>query len=144
MPFKDPEARKAYMRAYDEARRDRHRAYNRQRYLQDPETFKSYQLKYRTENKGALRAKRSANPERVREISARRRARILETAVEPIDFGLILRDSGGICGICRQVFDLFGIEFDHIIPLARGGTHTAENIQATHSRCNRAKGAKVG
>jgi 5-methylcytosine-specific restriction endonuclease McrA len=68
----------------------------------------------------------------------------LQTRVENINFKKILRDANGLCGICKKPFDLFGIDFDHIIPLARGGTHTADNIQATHSICNRRKGAKVG
>lgn len=76
--------------------------------------------------------------------NAKRRALKAATQVEDIDFRQILLKSNGVCGICGEPFDLFGIDFDHIIPLARGGTHTKENIQATHSRCNRAKGAKVG
>lgn len=88
-------------------------------------------------------ADQRAHPERYREIQARRKAQKLKTQTEKIDYAKILRAAKGICGICRQPFDLFGIDFDHIVPLARGGTHTKENIQATHSRCNRAKGAKV-
>jgi 5-methylcytosine-specific restriction endonuclease McrA len=60
-----------------------------------------------------------------------------------VNFKKILKDSNGVCGICRKPFDLFGIDFDHIIPLSRGGAHATDNIQATHSRCNRAKGAKL-
>lgn len=78
------------------------------------------------------------------ERAARRRAQKQHTQTEKVDFKQILRDSKGLCGICNKPLDLFGIEFDHIVPLARGGSHTRENIQATHSRCNRVKGAKVG
>lgn len=63
--------------------------------------------------------------------------------VEPINYKRVLRESGGVCGICKHPLDLFGTDFDHIVPLARGGTHTFDNIQATHARCNRSKGARV-
>jgi 5-methylcytosine-specific restriction endonuclease McrA len=32
---------------------------------------------------------------------------------------------------------------DHILPLARGGTHEPSNVQAAHFGCNAAKGARV-
>jgi 5-methylcytosine-specific restriction endonuclease McrA len=91
-----------------------------------------------------LRADRRAHPEKYAEKTLRRKALKRMTQVEKIDFKKILHDANGRCGICHQPFDLFGIDFDHIVPLARGGTHTTDNIQATHSHCNRAKGAKVG
>lgn len=85
-----------------------------------------------------------AHRERHAEVESRRRAIKRQTEVERVDFAAILRSANGLCGICHKPFDLFGIDFDHIVPLARGGTHTTKNIQATHTRCNRVKGAKVG
>jgi hypothetical protein len=76
--------------------------------------------------------------------NAKRRALKQQTRVEDIDFKQVLKDSKGLCGICRKPLDLFGIDFDHIVPLSKGGTHTRANIQATHARCNRSKGARVG
>jgi 5-methylcytosine-specific restriction endonuclease McrA len=32
---------------------------------------------------------------------------------------------------------------DHIVPLAKGGTHTWNNVQCTCRRCNAGKAAKV-
>ena len=34
-------------------------------------------------------------------------------------------------------------EIDHVVPLAAGGTHTWDNVQLLHGRCNRAKGARL-
>jgi len=31
------------------------------------------------------------------------------------------------------------VEFDHVIPLARGGRHILANIRAVHRHCNRVK-----
>lgn len=36
-----------------------------------------------------------------------------------------------------------GASLDHIIPLSRGGHHTADNVQAAHLACNHRKGAKA-
>jgi 5-methylcytosine-specific restriction endonuclease McrA len=47
----------------------------------------------------------------------------------------------GRCACCkRKLGDAY--DMDHIVPLARGGTNTDENIQLLTSRCNRQKGAK--
>lgn len=32
---------------------------------------------------------------------------------------------------------------DHIVPLARGGSHSADNVQSAHLLCNLRKGARV-
>lgn len=53
----------------------------------------------------------------------------------------------GICGICHEpVTEEDGPHrpsMDHIIPLARGGTHTIDNLQLAHLSCNYAKNATV-
>jgi 5-methylcytosine-specific restriction endonuclease McrA len=123
----------------------------RARYAKSPEAQKkrthAYYRANRSEvlNKAKTRVKAwsLANRERRLESFARRRALKKATQTERIDFSEVLRSAYGKCGICREPFDLFGIEFDHIVPLAKGGTHTRHNLQATHARCNRSKGAKV-
>jgi 5-methylcytosine-specific restriction endonuclease McrA len=132
----NPNPQKARSKKARELKREYYLAYH-----------KRYGKAYRTKHPHKVAEKNrkwaEANPEKCREVQARRKAIKLQTAVERISFKQILRSANGICGICRQPFDLFGIEFDHIIPLARGGTHTTQNIQATHARCNRAKGCKL-
>ncbi len=107
-------------------------------------TIRAWHRAHPEASKASYKRQRERNVLRFTERWARRRSLKLQTATDRIDFMQILRESKGLCGICRKPFDLFGIEFDHIIPLAKGGTHTRENIQAAHMRCNRAKGAKVG
>ena len=34
-------------------------------------------------------------------------------------------------------------EIDHVVPLAREGTHTWDNVQLLHGHCNRSKGARL-
>lgn len=56
-----------------------------------------------------------------------------------------------VCAICHKPIDLdapmhtpFAVEVDHIIPRSRGGDlYALENLQLTHHRCNRKKGAKM-
>lgn len=167
MPYADPEEQRAYDRARRVALRaagikrdaayaathrteirDRARAWR----AANPERSRAMVKAYRKSNpqkagaweKASKQRRRLAVPEVFRERAARRRARQRDTCVERVDLKQILRDSNGLCGICKKPLDLFGIDFDHIVPLSKGGTHTADNIQTTHMRCNRSKGSKVG
>lgn len=53
----------------------------------------------------------------------------------------VWRRDGGKCVICGNQENL---EFDHIIPISKGGSNTARNIQLLCERCNRSKGNKIG
>ena len=48
---------------------------------------------------------------------------------------------GGRCVRCGATAEL---QYDHIIPLARGGADSAENLQLLCASCDRAKGASIG
>lgn len=48
---------------------------------------------------------------------------------------------GGRCVECGSQFDL---QYDHIIPVARGGAHSVENLQILCSTCNQRKGTEIG
>jgi len=55
------------------------------------------------------------------------------------------------CAICKGYIDLeaeaftsLAVEVDHIVPKSRGGAfYEMDNLQLTHSKCNRKKGAKM-
>lgn len=65
---------------------------------------------------------------------------------EYVDYAEVLRQTKGICHICEQLItEGVGqreqcLTFDHVIALAEGGQHTAENIKPAHARCNILKG----
>lgn len=56
-----------------------------------------------------------------------------------------------MCAICHKPIDLdapkntpLAVEVDHIVPRSRGGSlYALDNLQLTHHRCNRKKGAKM-
>jgi 5-methylcytosine-specific restriction endonuclease McrA len=56
-----------------------------------------------------------------------------------------------VCAICHTYIDIeapafspLAVEVDHIVPRARGGSlYELDNLQLTHSRCNRKKGARM-
>lgn len=49
-----------------------------------------------------------------------------------------------VCHICTcDIESLADLHFDHVVPLAKGGTHTADNIRPAHALCNLRKSDKV-
>lgn len=47
------------------------------------------------------------------------------------------------CHIYRRRVALKNLNFDHVIPLAKGGLHVEENIAVAHKWCNARKSSKV-
>lgn len=45
-------------------------------------------------------------------------------------------------GRCRQCGAGYDLQFDHIIPVSRGGSSSADNVQILCGTCNRTKGAR--
>ena len=78
------------------------------------------------------KAWKQRNKHRVNSHTRTRQAKILATSVEFIDYALVIRMAKGVCQICHEPFGIEKIEIDHIIPLAKGGSHTYENVQAAH------------
>ncbi len=54
---------------------------------------------------------------------------------------LVWQRDGGRCVECGSQQDL---EYDHVIPLAMGGSNTDRNLQLLCERCNRRKGPTLG
>ncbi len=49
---------------------------------------------------------------------------------------------GGLCVSCQNIFDIEGMEADHIIPWSKGGPTAAENCQMLCKKCNNTKSNK--
>ena len=74
----------------------------------------------------------------------RRYAQKLATETEPVDYGAILAEFGWVCHLCGGAIETRrDLHMDHVIPLARHGTHTYGNIRPSHRWCNQRKHAKL-
>ena len=49
----------------------------------------------------------------------------------------------GVCQLCGKKVRKGQESPDHIVPVSRGGSHTADNIQLAHVKCNRRRGSKL-
>jgi len=72
-----------------------------------------------------------------------RRARMYQNGYEKVDYREILERDGYICHICGGTVDPEQLHYDHVIPIARGGSHTKENIKVSHAVCNMRKSSKL-
>ena len=62
-----------------------------------------------------------------------------EPIPEEVRFAVWRRD-GGKCVQCGRQEDL---EFDHVIPVSKGGSNTARNVQLLCMKCNREKSNRI-
>ena len=101
--------------------------------------------------------KRAYSPPDVRRWRQARQQRIREThenrdklpgrdrkAIKPIE---IFERDGWVCHICGKAIDpeakrpdVWAASIDHVVSLASGGTHTRDNMAASHLICNMRKG----
>ena len=125
------EAQIATATAWIAANRERFNQGAVARYAATPEKFKALAKQYR-----------QANPAKINEFSARRRARKRLAFVEAVDPQRVWDRDICICGLCGQWVGPPGSEdftLDHLIPLALGGTHEYRNVHAAHRACNQRK-----
>jgi 5-methylcytosine-specific restriction endonuclease McrA len=110
------------------------------------EAISEYRKKYYYANKDAevkRHAKwRMANPEKVARLN---RVRLDRKANAPgshttQEWSAIVKRQGGRCATCHLKVKL---ERDHIVPLSRGGTDFASNLQGLCKPCNASKKAKT-
>jgi 5-methylcytosine-specific restriction endonuclease McrA len=115
--------------------RERHRW----RYIQEREERISYQRGWAKANPEKVRVSRSLG-------NRTRQARIRASRIGKVSLRHVLKRDGWRCGICGQPIEsrsLRDVHFDHIVPLSKGGTHTEDNIQVAHPRCNLRKHSKA-
>ena len=79
--------------------------------------------------RGSTSRKRSAAPVRPLLMAMKRAMR-----------KVALRDCGQRCVYCASPLDAHTATLDHVLPLARGGAHDAENVVVACGPCNRLKG----
>lgn len=96
----------------------------------------------------ATRSPRFCSPRcNQRNAMRRRRARLADAFVAEVNAAEVFECNGWICQLCGDPVDrslrhpdLMAASLDHIVPLARGGTHEPSNCQLAHYLCNCTKG----
>jgi len=142
------------------SRADAERRVRRERYV-DNESYRQAAIarakqRYHAmtpEQREAERRRKSAykraHPEKAREASHRRRARLHAAVIEPFSELAIFERDRWLCGICEQIVDPIDPDrwmrasLDHIIPVVDGGPHTAANVRLAHRRCNYRRGRRA-
>lgn len=125
--FKDKEKSVAARKAWKEKNKERHR-----------------ELQKRWIN---------SHPEKSRRYVNLRRARRLNQIAIPYSEEQVLAKYGSNCHVCLLPIDLAanrrvgwenwqnGLHLDHLIPLAKGGSDTIDNVRPAHGLCNIKKGS---
>lgn len=100
--------------------------------------------KARTNANARSRKWRAKNPDTVLEYGKQRRARKKGAPiVERISRSTIIKRDNSTCYLCSRKLEPPEITLDHVIPLVRGGHHTADNLRVACRSCNSRKGARM-
>jgi 5-methylcytosine-specific restriction endonuclease McrA len=106
-----------------------------------------YQRNHREARNEAVKRWEQRNPFRSRLMDMEKTARFNRKKaglhVEKVDYQEILDRDGWRCYLCGEGVIECNLSFDHVIPMLRGGPHTADNIRVVHIRCNDSKGGKL-
>lgn len=120
---------------YRQRNQDKIREAARSAYHANPKIFLDRTRAYNKKYPEKTRLRRANN-------CAVRRARIAAARVERVSYKTILERDKGICHICGLPIGNEKYNFDHVIPLSKGGPHSTDNIRLSHATCNFKKGAK--
>ena len=83
--------------------------------------------------------------DRKSKISQRQKHRANQLGVQcdaTITLAKLFRRDRGVCAGCGTWVKPRHASIDHKLPFARGGTHTWDNVQLMHFKCNLRKGAR--
>lgn len=123
--------------ANDPEWRARFLASQRRAYSRDPEKFKAQ-----------TRAWQLAHWDETLSIQARRRTQKRHPDAERIRPSVVFSRDDWVCHLCGETTEPDGPRarrpsMDHVVPLARGGEHTYDNVRCAHQVCNIRKGARL-
>lgn len=126
--------------------RDLQRQRNRQQYRKFVDERRERARQWRVAHPHYIASLGDERRLRQREACARTRVKRYNVHIEVVDFGAILRRDGFNCHICGKPIepqDIAAIQFDHVVPVDRGGGHSPDNIKIAHTFCNLSKGKRL-
>lgn len=149
--YRDKEKRLAQRRNYVDKNKKKVQASNRRSHHKYKEDRNQRSRAYYQANKERMIANALVyireNPSVVAGIRHKRRGAVSHT-VTARDFERLARKSGGVCSYCPVSLTDPGrdlptsLQWDHVVPLSRGGTHSVGNLLPACRSCNLSKGKK--
>ncbi len=91
----------------------------------------------------SLRYEKRRKRKQQRQDATKRARKAGATIGAPINREDIIRRDKSTCYLCGKTCEPHEIHLDHVMPLSKGGHHTAENLRVACSTCNLAKGDSV-
>ncbi len=125
---RDPEATAQMRRREYERHAETYRERARKWTEDHPERVRENKRRYRQER-----------PDVWRKHNTLRRARRKGATVGEVNFEEIVARDGGRCWICGRPVTEETRQFDHVIPLSKGGEHSTRNIRLACQFCNYSK-----
>lgn len=106
---------------------------------EDPMILAARQIRYQQAGRGseAYRKGKAKDPERYRAYSQQRRALVANAPVNDLtgeQIATMMIEQDSVCAYCHRFAPPLVVE--HIVPLARGGSHTLLNVVGACERCN--------
>lgn len=106
---------------------------------EDPLIVAARQIRYQQAGRGseAYRKGKAKDPERYRNYGHQRRALVANAPVRDLtgeQIATMMAEQDGVCAYCHHLSPPLVVE--HIVPLARGGSHTLWNVVGACERCN--------
>lgn len=151
----DKRDRKEYFRQWHLKHRDRRLSERRDRYVKNRERELQTAARWARNNRDKTRAavrrwEKKNRPYLAARMGEYRRQHKHERTTTPEEririrvwSDLVKSKELVECHWCRRFFPASEIEFDHIVPVSKGGLHILENMCAACVPCNRRKSAKI-
>jgi 5-methylcytosine-specific restriction endonuclease McrA len=139
------ERRILYYREYRATRTpEERREINKRENERRQDYLRQYAANHKEQLAERARRHRHTHPERHRESQHRRRAALLKSPViERVDLRVIAWRDRYRCYLCGRALTRKQVTLDHVIPLSRGGAHTADNLKVACLSCNCRKGSRL-
>ena len=113
----------------------------------DPEIARQWRNASAERNRERVNARNrawgKANPLKRLNALHRRRAREKSGAIGNVDYASILKRDRMVCYLCKRKVKKKDLQFDHVIPVSKGGPHSQQNVAITHRWCNRSKSDSI-